>query len=364
MQPIVQPGPEPARFRSAAPLAALLRAVLWLSVLVAAGRAAVLVASSEALNRPDWVSAQDASDLLDAAGLLGIAVLVTAVVTWLLWVAWTSRLEQNAAALGIGEGSVGPRGAILWWLVPGANLVVPFGQLLGLDRRLSEGQQRSHDALLTAWWLVLLASALAVIVTAVPVAGTGAPSASDAGFFLRAGIATLAWIAALLLSLRVVSQVQRDEDQRSDMLSRGWRAGAPSWPVAAPGAGAAPPRPLGTTAAAGPRPSVGMTAATGPRPAAGPAPAVRQWLLGRRRAASSVRPGTIAVLVVIGGLIVLTYGSRFSSNNPAGPNAARTAPAGAAASSNSPSRSISCAGCNFFFSSSSRSARGQRMRLA
>lgn len=352
MKPIAQPGPERVRFRSGMTRSRLLRAVLWLSLLVAAGRAAVLVASSEVLARPDLVSAQVASDLLDAATLLGIAVLVAAVVTWLLWVAWTSRLEENAVALGVGEGSVGPRGAILWWLVPGANLMVPFGQLLGLDRRLCEGQQRSHDALLAVWWLALLASAAALIVTAVPLATAGAFGAGDAGFFLRAGLATLAWMAALVLSLRVVRQVQRDEDQRNDMLSRGWRPGAPSWPLAAPGPAPSPQR-TATLASQPAAPGRARSAIpTGKTPPAGTAPAVGRWSPGRRRAAMSALPRVVVLLVVIGGLIGLTYSSRFAPSNPARTSAATTAaavavvtpPAGPTATAAGPASSPSSSG--------------------
>ena len=339
MKPIDQPRQGPVRFRSAMPRAALLRAVLWLSVLIAIGRAVVLVASGEVLDRPDLVSAHVASDLLGAATLFGVALLVAALVTWLAWVAWTSRLEQNAVALGVGEGSVGPRGAILWWLVPGANLIVPFGQLLGLDRRLSDGQQRAHDALLATWWLVLLASAVALIVTAVPLVRTGAFDANDAGIFVRAGLATLPWIAALLLSVRVVNQVQRDEDQRSDMVRRGWRPGAPSWPVAAPG-----PAPSGGRAAP---PAGGQFQVPARVPSAiptGPGPAVGQRPPARRRAASSTVPGVVLFLLLIGGLGGLIYSSRPSSNSSSGPGATATAPGPLAAVTASPRLTATPAG--------------------
>ena len=337
MKPIVQPRPEPVRFRSAMSRAALLRAVLWLSVLIALGRAVVLLASGEVLDRPDLVSATVASDLLGAATLFGVAVLVAAVIAWLLWVAWTSRLEQIAVALGVGEGSVGPRGAILWWLVPGANLIVPFGQLLGLDRRLSDGQQRAHDALLAMWWLVLLASAVALIVTAVPLVRTGAFDASDAGFFVRAGLATLPWIAALLLSVRVVNQVQRDEDQRSDVVRRGWRPGAPSWPVAAPGpVPSRGPAPLRGPVASPSSAQFQVPARAPSAIPAGPGIGVGQGAPARRRASSSVVPGVVLFLLLIGGLGGLIYSSRPSSNSASGPSATGTAPPAVAAVTASP----------------------------
>jgi hypothetical protein len=77
--------------------------------------------------------------------------------------------------------------------------------------------------------VTLLVAATAVIVTAIPLTrGTAAAGPEN---LLPAGLASLAWVVAAALSLRVVRQVQADEDRRSAVIQGGWRRGAPSWPV-------------------------------------------------------------------------------------------------------------------------------------
>lgn len=318
MNPIV---PVP-RFRSAAPNAGLLRTALWVSVLVAAARATALFGIGAVRSRPDLLSDRAVTALLEAADALTLVTLVAAAITWLLWVAWTSRLERNAASLGVGEGSVGPRGAVLWWLVPGFNLLVPFGQLLGLDRRLADGEQRSHDALIATWWVALLVAAAAVIATTAPLATSGTAGASPANL-VNAGFASLTWIAAGLISLRVVRQVQRDEDRRTAVVSRGWRPGAPSWPVAptaAPAAARVPvlPRyptgfspgvPTGPGSAPGsPRSAPGPGSAPTPTSVPGAAPS---W---SRRQTAARAPGWVVGVILVGGLIGLIVNAVGSSN--------------------------------------------------
>lgn len=200
--------------------AGLLRNVLWLAAIIATARGIGYLVAAVLAGTSDAGAARSVPRILDLAGLLTILLLISAVVAWLAWIAWTSRLEQNAVALGAGEGSIGPRGAILWWLVPFANLLVPFGQILGLDRRLGTGE-RQHDVLIAAWWITFLAGVAALFVTVV----TLGPDPASAGIggreaMLAAGVASLIWAAALVLSIRVVRQVQRDENARA-ALTRG-----------------------------------------------------------------------------------------------------------------------------------------------
>jgi hypothetical protein len=218
---------------------------------VAAARAVTLLAWAALLDGAGSTPPAIADNLLAISDVLAIATLIVGAVTWLLWVAWTSRLEENASALGVGEGSIGPRGAILWWLVPGANVIVPFGQLLGLDRRLVEGERPAHDGLIAGWWAALLATAVAVVATTVvlmrPPAGANPQDAR-----IQAALAAVAWMVVALMTLRVVREVQRDEDARAITVRAGWRPGAPSWST---GTGAQPVADRGArvrSAAAGP----------------------------------------------------------------------------------------------------------------
>jgi hypothetical protein len=151
---------------------------------------------------------------------LAVATVGLAGITFLLWLAWSSRVEANAPTIGGGEGTVGPSGAILWWFVPFANLLVPFGLILGLGRRLSDEDHPARDGLVVIWWLTLLASAAAVVATWIELQNAVGDAAVQAAL-LHAALAQAAWLVAALFSLAVVRSIQGRENFRA--------ARVPSW---------------------------------------------------------------------------------------------------------------------------------------
>lgn len=87
------------------------------------------------------------------AGVLLIGVWLLGVVLFLVWFVW-------ALQRGVGQGA--PRRALLaavvWWFVPGANLVVPWLQL----RAAFHGGRRE---LIDAWWVAFACAVLTHAVT-------------------------------------------------------------------------------------------------------------------------------------------------------------------------------------------------------
>lgn len=85
--------------------------------------------------------------------LLGLAYFITLLGGAVAVGVWTFRIVKNAYVLEPGRG-YGPWGAVLWWLVPGANLVFPLGAL----RRAWRASNRNSKNLgvpwlLVAWWV-------------------------------------------------------------------------------------------------------------------------------------------------------------------------------------------------------------------
>ncbi len=250
-----------APVRPARTLAALLRIALLLTFAVAVAEAAILLAGHATYDDQRAMGGITLNQPLMGAGAeaLALASVILLGVTGILWIAWSRRLEQNAPGLGGGEGSIGPRGAVLWWFVPVANLFVPFGLILGLDRRLADDEHPARDALTVAWWLGFLVAAGAMVLTYIEAAGGTAPSQE----LLDAGLTELLWAVAALLAILVVSNLQGNENGRVARNAT-WTAPVPNVLGAAGGR-------RGLWSLPGAVQVTGTQAAPGARPAATPA---------------------------------------------------------------------------------------------
>ncbi len=226
---------QPRRFRSAAVRAGLLRLALKATVVVAAALAAVYVVLAAFFDRSADLPAGLFADVAGISSALVLATVGLAAITFLLWLAWSSRVEANAPTIGGGEGTIGPAGAILWWFVPFANLLVPFGLILGLGRRLSDQDHPPRDGLIVIWWLTLLASATAVVATWIGLQNAVGDAAVRAALF-NAALAQLAWLVAALFSLAVVRSIQSRENFRAARVPS-WAGSGPNVlaPIASPG---------------------------------------------------------------------------------------------------------------------------------
>ena len=269
------------RFRSAAARAASLRLALGLTMLIAAASAVVQLVRCAFFDAPGNLQLVPYQDLAAIAQALGVAALVALGLTGLLWIAWSRRMEADATALGVGESSIGTQGAVLWWFVPFANLLVPFGLILGLDRRLADQDHPSRDGLTFTWWLAFLLSAGALLGTFLEIAGTSDPTASRTAL-LANGLAWLLWLAAAWLARRVVASLQTKEDGRA--------AEALAWTGAA--ANQLGPMPPGYAAPSG-LPGAVQVVPMVVSPLAG-APAMRPGAAAMRPGAAAMQPGAAA----------------------------------------------------------------------
>ncbi len=94
-----------------------------------------------------------------AAGILTVAAVISGaafLVSIAAFLAWLSRSVENAAALGDPPPPHTPRGAILWWFVPLANVFIPYRVVADLAWRA--GVERR---LVWAWWALWLVPVVA-----------------------------------------------------------------------------------------------------------------------------------------------------------------------------------------------------------
>jgi hypothetical protein len=127
-------------------------------------------------------------------GLLGGAIAVPM---------WTHRCSRNLPSLG-SHGHLSPALAAASWLVPVANLVLPWVALR--DLWLGSGPVRSGGWLVGAWWAAWLAAAAALV------AGYVAPS-RWIGIALLLSQGLLAVAGALIVVL--VTLITRRQDARA-----------------------------------------------------------------------------------------------------------------------------------------------------
>jgi hypothetical protein len=213
------------------------------------------------------------------------------------FVAWQSRAVANVPWLGGGTPPISPGWAIGWWLIPIADLFMPYRSIADLERRTAIGAPRT--ALVAAWWLLFIGGNLADRV--ISVAMVEATSVSDlSGLVIADLVALAAVVLSGALAISVVLGIEHSSAARAAqvgvvggspvgaMAARGpaWggQGGAePTWspPPAVPTAG-------GPGSAAAPADPTAPPVAAAPAPATGSAPirpdiAVCPWC-GRRRA--------------------------------------------------------------------------------
>ena len=77
-----------------------MRAALGYVLLIALARGVLFAVAAYLTAKPGGSLARYIGDVLVATDVLTIALVPMVFLAWLLWVAWTSRLEENARALG------------------------------------------------------------------------------------------------------------------------------------------------------------------------------------------------------------------------------------------------------------------------
>jgi hypothetical protein len=90
-------------------------------------------------------------------GLLWIPSLVSQL-TIVVWLIWQHQATANLWARGLPGLRTTPGWAVGWWLIPFANLAMPFVAMRELDRR--SGPDGPASPLLGWWWAAWLAASL------------------------------------------------------------------------------------------------------------------------------------------------------------------------------------------------------------
>jgi hypothetical protein len=152
----------PLRVQRTDGLATLLIALLTVMALASVAVAAVLLDRARVLGEPGATS----SAIIDASRrgarakrLYELGVLATGVV----WIRWQVHYVRNVRTLGRPTGLPLPW-AVVGWLLPGVNLVVPQRQLAVSARSSDPSRTPSTPTVLYAWWAALVA-ALALLAT-------------------------------------------------------------------------------------------------------------------------------------------------------------------------------------------------------
>ena len=147
-------------------------------------------------------------------------------VTAALFLAWLARARRNASALGMS-----PRvpGALLWWFVPAANILLPFVAVRGVLQASRGGRERAPGWLVT-WWLVWLATLLWTCVEVGFARDVGAVHfmfSDIVGVVLALGLAAQGALARPLL-IAVVVAIQRAQQGRRAVVRTGEPRRAPA----------------------------------------------------------------------------------------------------------------------------------------
>jgi hypothetical protein len=102
----------------------------------------------------DAASVAEATRRIRGLDLPNEIALYAVVVTWLVWQARAHRAVRTRGAAGL---RFSPKAGVLWWFVPGANLVMPYRAMreLRTARGLPSGEEDRHATpmLLWGWWI-------------------------------------------------------------------------------------------------------------------------------------------------------------------------------------------------------------------
>lgn len=120
--------------------------------------------------RPVMVVATEANALRRGAlSAVAALLLLSTVIFWLIWI---HRVSANAHALGGHKLRFTPRWVVVWYLLPIANLWVPYqamSEIWRASRNPTRWQQEAPHGRLLWWWLTWLAC---VIVGSIHVGGS------------------------------------------------------------------------------------------------------------------------------------------------------------------------------------------------
>jgi hypothetical protein len=153
---------------------------------------------------------------------------VTVLLAGAAFLAWQSRSVANVPSLGGGTPRISPGWSIAWWLVPFANMFMPYRSMADLERRTAAGAPRSR--LLGTWWVMFIACNVADGLLSF--AMTDTTSIDDARALIAVDVIALLGLATSgILGIVVVRGIQRASEARAAALGLpdGVPLGGPAW---------------------------------------------------------------------------------------------------------------------------------------
>jgi hypothetical protein len=176
---------------------------LWGSIAISASNAVLFGAQPTV---PATTTEPAAGDT--AAAITGLIVLLISIAAPVFWLFWQRHAQANLFAFGIRDLRFSPGWVIAWWLIPFANLVMPF-KTVGELVRHSTGAHETPPWL-AAWWGCFVGATL-LIAFGSSVVADGTSSSSDQGYYAMA-VGAVAHVIAGLLAMRIVRRVQAGQE--------------------------------------------------------------------------------------------------------------------------------------------------------
>jgi hypothetical protein len=214
--------PTRTRMTWAAGLLILLMGLLVLGIVFRFGEVGILRRAREG-RLPSFQALKDNNDRQNAAGGLIIWGTFAAGVAWLMW---QHRSQSNLRGLGVADLRFTPGWAVGWWLIPFANIVMPYQTMRELTKASDpnagavDWKARPTPSILPLWWTGFLGR-LALLGFAAAVASDDPPTISQQ--ISRDWLVIVSYavaIVAAILAIRILRLVTgRQEEKRRKLQS-------------------------------------------------------------------------------------------------------------------------------------------------
>lgn len=198
------------RAGSGPPPRAALAAVVSLGGLTTALRIAMWAATAiSALNavafatEPSLEAAQESAAATDGQAVVAVIVSLLSLAAPVLWVVWQSRSQRVLVTLGIRGLRFTPGWAAGWWLIPVANLVMPYRTVAELLHH-STGEAEPPPWF-AAWWGSFLGSAVLMGIGSVLATSTVDTTVEQGMYAMAVGAAS--HVVSGFLGLRLIRRI-------------------------------------------------------------------------------------------------------------------------------------------------------------
>ena len=215
--------PKARAFRSARKLGVTLVGLLALQVVLSVVMVGLRLSEISLLQRAargELVTFEEAARSDQRVAGVTIAQLVLLLVTGVLWLVWQHRSQANLHAVRLRELRFSPGWAVGWWLIPFANLVMPFQTTRELWKASTGDERWSQlptSPTIGWWWAAWLGANVIDRVAAAMFDGAATIAtliSSSRLFLLGEGVTVVAGILAIVV---VRSVLERQEG----LLARG-----------------------------------------------------------------------------------------------------------------------------------------------